>query len=70
MTKEEFKSKYYDVELKCSTCGKTFRKVFRKDSPKYFVDLYVSGENPNYCDECWENGEMDKLLKKLKKWNT
>ena len=65
MTAEEFKSQYYEIELKCSRCGKPFPRVFRKDSPKEFIDLYTSGENPIYCDECWDNHVMDELLSQI-----
>lgn len=65
MTKEEFRSKYFYKELKCKKCGEPFKRCFPKDSSQSVIDLYTNEDAPVFCDECWENGEMDQLIKQI-----
>ena len=63
MTAEEFRSRYFYKDLKCKRCGKTFKRCFPKDSPQSVIDLYTNEDAPVFCDDCWNNYEIEELLK-------
>lgn len=63
MTIEEFKSRYFYKELKCKRCGEMFKRYFRKNNtPQSVIDMYTREGAPVFCDECWENHNLEELL--------